>query len=97
MSMTKKQAKAFVEDENNWKVEFCKKPFRSLILSFRGHSYLKVQTWHFSEVRSSFSVLDPHYWMTNGIWEINREQMELIGEQLSITRLADLIWELDRS
>lgn len=96
MSMTKKQARAFVEDENNWKTVFCKRPFRSLIFIFRGHAYLKVQTWHFSEVRNSFSDLDPHYRMANGIWETNRGQMELIGEGLSNAKLADIVWELDK-
>lgn len=94
MSMTKKQARAYVEDENNWKTVFCKKPFRSLIFTFRGHSYLKAQTWHFSEVRNSFSDLNPHYWMTNGIWETR--MLDLIGEQLSNAKLADIVWELDK-
>lgn len=97
MSMTKKQARAYVEDENNWSATFNCKPLRVCLLSFRGKNFFRFETWHYSNVRSEFMNLDDHYWMTEKIQEINLNKMELIGERLSKSRLADLIWEMDRS
>ena len=97
MAMTKKQAKAYVKDENNWNATFDCKPLRVYLLTFKGRNFFRFDTWQYSEIRSEFMNLDDHYWMTEKIQEINLNKMELIGERLSESRLADLIWEMDRS
>lgn len=97
MSMTKKQAKAFVEDDNNWAGAVFGELVRVSVLSFRDRHWMKLEVPALEWEDVYRNVPNPRkYWRLDRIYEFNFKH-NTAGPDISITQLGNTIWELDRA
>lgn len=89
--LTKKKARAFVENELNWMPDMITALTRVLMMDFKGHRFVRVQVrfapnpvykrTHFVDVWSGELTPD-------GMWYS-------CGRTLSLPQMAERIWEID--
>ena len=96
MSMTKKQAREYIDDENNWHLYHIRKPFRVLRLDFRGHSWLKSEVRVYSEVRERMESMPEEFWLKQAVYKFDPVRSCVTDVGIGVTALAEAIWELDR-
>ena len=95
MSMTKKQARAYIDDVNNWKTIIVFLPIRLSTLSFRGRHWVKIELRKFSQFRNKFGMNEELYWFEVGKWEYDPNK-KAAEDQTSLGTLTDQVWELDK-
>ena len=96
MSMTKKQAKEFVDNDASWESTVFWDLVRVGFLKFKGHTWMRVEVLVLQMIDVYRGAKSPRkYWRTDLIYEWDTEA-NAAGITVSRTQLAQQIWELDR-
>ena len=89
MAMTKKQAREFVENLDNWKVD--QSTDRVRVLTLMGYARVQIlHTYWYLRTHEGNMAKWADVWsgtMVNGVFE----------EQITIPRIADKIWEAEKN
>lgn len=89
--LTKKKARALVEDEKNWKLDMATAITRVLLMDFKKHRFARVQI--LSEPNPVYKY---SHWV--GVWSgelVPNELWYSCGRTLSLPQMAERIWEID--